>query len=133
MIGFYTFLFPLLLSTTTHKMPCCNDECLSGFMFREKLTHSISCTPPLVKHRHPSHTIKISIRTNINEDERDRLLQEFDDGMDIEDVVNNIEIDNILKYNLKFRYKLKNGTKIFFGIMIKSGTYSPYIGIFMRM
>lgn len=126
-----TFYVFLLTFNSIYCKPCQDNLCCN-FLYIEHLSHSLSWTPPPERYR-PSHLIKFTLKTGINDDDKAQILDDYDDGMDIEDIVNDVGIENVLKYNMRLRYRLRKGDKIYIGTQIKGKNIGLYFGVFMNL
>jgi hypothetical protein len=69
------------------------------------------------------------LKTAWNEDTKDEVLSAWDEGDGIGDIIDDVGIENIFKFNPRLRYRYSTGNKIYFGDMMKGNVHTPYLGI----
>ena len=113
----YFLLFPLFLL-----QPCNCDS----FTIRDNLSRSLHYSPPP---KHVSPRLKFSVRGAWNEATKAEVFSAFDEGEEIEDIIDEVGIGNIFRFNFRVRYRYPKGNKIYLGDMLRGSTHIPYIGI----
>jgi len=108
-----------LLLTFMLLQPC------DSFLYFQKLSDSFLYYSEKKVYR----KFKVSASGAWNEETKNDIFSSFDEGNDINEIVEEIGIENIFKINVRFRYKYPEGNKIYIGNIIKGSSHTIYIGI----